>query len=212
LLRKLKEPFCGISHLFGAALSVAALIILMIAADGRILHIVGFAIYGASLIMLYTASGLAHSLKCTPAGSARWERIDYAAIFLLIAGTYTPICLVSLGGPWGWGILIAEWTLAAAGIYIVLSNRGNARHLRTLAYLAMGWLVLIAVPVVVRTLAPAGVAWLLAGGIVYSVGAMFYLSKRPNLFPGKFESHELWHCMVLLGSACHFIVMIAYVA
>ena len=193
-------------------MSIAALVVLLLAADGRVKHIVGFAIYGASLIMLYTASGLAHSIKCSPAGAARLERIDYAAIFVLIAGTYTPICLVNLPGEWGWGILIAEWTLAALGIFTVLSNRGNAHRLRVLVYLMMGWLVVIAVPVVVQHLALGGVIWLTLGGIVYSVGAMFYLTNKPNLWPGRFGAHELWHVMVLLGSACHFIVMLAYVA
>lgn len=193
-------------------MSVVALVVLLVVADGRFMHVVGFTIYGASLIVLYTASGLAHSIRCSPAGSARLERIDYAAIFLLIAGTYTPICLVNLAGPWGWGLLIAEWTLAAIGIFVVLSNHGNAKRVRVLVYLAMGWLVLIAVPIVVQHLAPGGVAWLAAGGVAYSVGAIFYVTDRPTLWPGRFGAHDLWHCMVLIGSACHFMVMLRYVA
>lgn len=212
LLRRLKDPFCGASHLLGAMLSVAALVVLLVAAEGRVKHVVGFTIYGASLILLYLASGLAHSIRCSDAGSDRLKRFDFAAIFLLIAGTYTPICLINLPREWGLGLLIAEWSLAAIGIFVVLSNRGNARRLRVLVYLAMGWLVLIAVPVVVQHLALGGVIWLALGGIVYSVGAIIYLTNRPNLWPGRFGAHDLWHCMVLLGSACHFIVMIAYVA
>ncbi len=212
MLSRLKEPFCGASHLLGAMVSVVALVVLLVAAEGRVVHIVAFAIYGTSLIAVYTASGLAHSIHCSPAESARLERIDYAAIFALIAGTYTPLCLVSLAGPWGWGMLIAEWVLAAIGIFVVLSNRGNAHGVRVMVYLVMGWLVVIAIPVVLRRIDPGGIAWLAAGGVAYTVGAIFYLTNRPTLWPGRFGAHDLWHCMVLLGSTCHFIVMLNYVA
>ena len=212
----IKDPFCGASHLLGAAVSLVGLVVLLLAADGRPRHLVGFGIYGLSLVLLYTASGLAHSLTCSPAGEARLQRLDFAAIFLLIAGTYTPICLVNLRGPWGWFLLSAEWILAAVGIFAVYRARADesvrAGRLQLATYLVMGWLVLLAVPPVLRALPAGGVAWLAAGGVVYSAGAVIYATNRPRLWPGRFGAHDLWHCMVLLGSACHFVVMLGYVA
>src|SRR5687768_10600031 len=115
--RCFKEPFPGISHLVGALLSIAALVALLVRAEGRVWHVVGFAVYGTSLILLYAASTLAHSIHCSPKTDERLTRLDYSAIFLLIAGTYTPICLVPLRGPWGWGLLAAIWSLAFLGIW-----------------------------------------------------------------------------------------------
>jgi hemolysin III len=163
-------------------------------------------------VLLFTASGLSHSIHCSTERGQLLDRLDYAAIFLLIAGTYTPICLVNLRGPWGWSLFSAEWALAIVGVCTVLVKRWQSNRLRVLIYLMMGWLVLIAVPVVVARLPLGGIAWLIAGGVVYSLGAMVYLSNRPNLWPGRFHAHDLWHSMVLVGSACHFVVMARYVA
>jgi hemolysin III len=210
--RFVREPFCGLSHLLGAALSVAALAYLLARADGRAWHLVSFAVYGTSLVLLYTASGLAHSLHCAPAAQARLDRLDYATIFVVIAGTYTPLCLVSLRGTWGWALFVAQWTLAAVGVAAVLLGRPRSGALRTSIYLAMGWMALAVAPPIRATLPPAAVAWLVGGGVAYSVGAAVFLTRRPALWPGRFGWHDLWHSLVLVGSACHFIVMVRYVA
>src|SRR5688500_2196275 len=135
MLGRGKGPFPGLSHLLGVVLSVAGLVVLLLAAAGRPLHVVGFAVYGVSLILLYLASTLAHCVHCSPRAEDRLERFDYAAIFLLIAGTYTPVCLVTLRGPWGWTILAAEWAMAALGIASVLMFRTLKSWPRVLIYL-----------------------------------------------------------------------------
>jgi hemolysin III len=193
-------------------LSIAGLVALLVLARGQPWQTISFAIYGTSLVLLFTASGLSHSIHCSPEREGLLDRLDYAAIFVLIAGTYTPLCLLNLRGPWGWSLFVVEWSLAIVGVCTVLVRRWQSNRLRVLIYLMMGWLVLIAVPIVVARLPLGGVAWLIAGGVVYSLGAIVYLSNRPNLWPGRFHAHDLWHSMVLIGSACHFVVMARYVA
>jgi len=211
-VRFVREPFCGLSHLSGAALSIAATVYLLARADGHPWRVVSFAVYGTSLVVLYTASGLAHSLYCAAAAQARLDRLDYAAIFVVIAGTYTPLCLVTLGGTWGWSLFAAQWLLAAVGVAAVLLGRPRSGALRTSIYLAMGWMALGVAPLLCAAMPPAALGWLIAGGVVYSVGAAVFLSGRPALWPGRFGSHDLWHALVLTGSACHFIVIARYVA
>jgi hemolysin III len=210
--RWIKDPFPALSHWLGAALSVAALVVLLVQAAPRPWHIVGFAIYGASLIALYCASALAHTAHCTPAMAHRLNRLDYAAIFLLIAGTYTPLCLVTLGGPWGWSLLSVEWLLAAIGIVGIARRKGLSTRWRVLLYLCMGWLAVVATGPVLASLPSAALAWLLAGGAAYTLGALVFVLDWPHLWPSRFVAHDLWHVMVLLGSGCHYIVMTAFVA
>ncbi len=210
--RCIKEPFPGLSHFAGAVLSVAGLVILLSRAQGRMWHVVGFAVYGTSLVLVFLASGFAHSIHCSPKIDEHLTRLDYSAIFLLIAGTYTPICLVPLRGPAGWALLAGIWTLAAVGIFTVWVQRSRRTWARTLIYISMGWLVILAAGEVFRTFTPAALAWLIAGGVVYSAGAIVFITDRPALWPGRFVAHDLWHVMVLLASTCHFMVMVDFVA
>ena len=210
--QNIREPFCGLSHLAGAALAIAATVALLVLAEGRFWHVVGLTVYGASLIVLYATSGLAHSLQCRPSSNVLLHRLDHAAIFLLIAGTYTPLCLIALRGPWGWSLFSVEWLLASVGAVSVLSGRPRSRYLRTSVYILMGWLAVVATPAICAAVPAAGVRWLIAGGVVYTVGAVVYATGRPVLWPGSFGSHDLWHCFVLGGSACHFVAIARYVA
>jgi hemolysin III len=207
----LKDPFPAWSHWAGAVLALGALVALLRSAQGP-LQAIAFGVYGASLVALYTASAVAHSLHRQGPAAARLDRLDYAAIFLLIAGTYTPFCLVTLRGAWRWGLLATVWSTAALGIVTVYAGRGTRHWPRVVLYVAMGWVGVLAAGQLLRALPPPAVAWLLAGGVVYSVGALVYLFERPTLWPGRFGSHDLWHCMVLAASACHFVVVIRYVA
>jgi len=207
-----REPFNGLSHLGGAALSVAGLVVLLCASYGKPWHITGFSIYGATLVILYTASTLYHSLRVSPR-HVNWLLIfDQVAIYLLIAGTYTPLCLVSLRGPWGWSLLGVIWGIALVGITLRLCWRGAPPWLCVSLYLLMGWLSVVAFSPLVRALPGPALGWLFLGGIVYTVGAAIFALQRPRLWPGVFSSHELWHIFVLGGSACHFIVMLLFVA
>ncbi|MDB5329213.1 MAG: channel protein hemolysin family [Phycisphaerales bacterium] len=210
--RWVKDPFPGLSHFFGALLAVVGLVVLLIVAAGRPWQVVSFSIYGTTMILLYLASGLAHSVYCSPRVEKWLDRFDYIGIYLLIAGTYTPICLITLRGPWGWSIFGVEWGLALIGIILVLAGLDYSKPLRTGIYVAMGWMALIAAIPTLHALPTNALLWLFAGGAAYSIGAIIFVTNRPHLWPGWFNAHDLWHCLVLTGSACHFILMLFFVA
>ena len=209
---KLREPFSGLSHLGGAILGIAALVVLVSVARGDPWHVSGFVIYGASLIVLYMASALYHLLPVGARHIARLRLFDHIGIYLLIAGTYTPICLVPLRGGWGWSLFGVVWGLALFGIIAEIVWRSAPYWLSLVLYLIMGWLVLIALGPLARILPHAAIGWLFAGGIVYTVGAAVFALDRPRLWPGIFGAHDLWHLFVLGGSACHFVLMLRFVA
>ena len=208
-----KDPFPGISHWVGMGLSIVGLVALLIAAAGRPWYVVAFAIYGGSLVLLYFASALLHTVHCSPDTEARLERFDFIAIFTVIAGTYTPLCMITLHGPWGRGMLTAEWLMAMAGIMLTLLGLNVSKWVRVSLYAVMAWLVaLVAFAPLYRTLPHAGIEWLIAGGIIYSIGAVIFATNRPNLWPGRFMAHDLWHLLVLAGSGCHFFLIFKFVA
>jgi hemolysin III len=209
---RIREPFNGLSHLTGAFLSAGGLLALLAVAPGKPWHLTGFSIYGGSLVLLYAASTLYHSLPTGPRGVRRLLVLDQVAIYLLIAGTYTPICLVPLRGPWGWSLLGVVWGIGLAGIALRVAWRRQPVWLPVALYLLMGWLAVVALGPLAAVLPGPGLAWLAAGGAAYTTGAAVFASKRPRLWPGVFGSHELWHVFVLGGSACHFIVMLCFVA
>jgi hemolysin III len=193
--------------------SIAGLVVLLVLSGGRPWHVVGCAIYGASLILLYLASALAHTVRGSERVDDLLTRLDCMAIFLLIAGTYTPLCLVTFRGPWGWGMLAAEWGMAAVGIGLLARGRGDAKLPRTILYLVMAWVVaLVAVVPISRTLPGPAIEWLFAGGAIYSIGAVIFVLDRPHLWPRRFMAHDLWHTLVLAGSACHYVVIARFVA
>lgn len=208
----IKEPFCGLSHGVGIVLSIAALVTLLLLAKGQPLRLIGFAVYGASLIALYTASTLYHSLTVSPRVAAWLQRFDHSAIYLLIAGSYTPVCLITLRGAWGWSLCGVVWGLAACGIACSLLWHRAPDWCRVVLCILMGWMSLVAFAPLRAALPPAGLIWLIVGGVVYSVGTVIYATDKPHLWPGKFSAHDLWHLFVLGGSACHFIAIACYVA
>jgi hemolysin III len=208
----IKDPFCGLSHGIGVLLSLAGLIALQLLADGRFLHSVSFAVYGVSLVVLYAASSLYHSLRVAPRTEAWLRRLDHCAIYLLIAGSYTPVCLVTLRGAWGWSLLGAVWSLAVIGIACSMFWRNAPHWWRVVLYVLMGWMVLVAFVPLQAALSPVGLKWLVAGGVIYSVGTIIFALDKPHLWPGRFSAHDLWHLFVMGGSACHFVVMARYVA
>jgi hemolysin III len=210
----LREPVNGLTHLVAGVLALVGLVVLLVAATraGRVDQVVAFAVFGSSLVALYAASSLYHLLPLSPAGTARLRRLDHVCIFLLIAGTYTPFCLLALDGAWRAGLLGAVWALALGGVLLKLVWMESPRWLSVSLYLGLGWLAVVAAPVLVQKVPPGGIAWVVAGGLVYSVGALIYAFRRPNLVPGVFGFHELWHLFVMAGSACHFWSVLRYVA
>ena len=212
--KRLREPVNGLTHAAAGALAAVGLVLLLAtaASRGRVDQLVAFGVFGFSLVALYSASSLYHLLPLSPSGVARLRRLDHVAIFVLIAGTYTPFCLLALGGAWRWGLLVLVWGLALCGMLLKLLWMDAPRWLSVVLYLGMGWVALIAAPALLRAVQVGGMAWVLAGGLVYSAGALVYAFKRPNLVPGTFGSHELWHLFVVAGSACHFWAILRYVA
>jgi hemolysin III len=210
---KVKDPVSGFSHLIGAVLSAVGLYYLVryAAANGTVWHIVSFAIFGTSLILLYTASTVYHLVIVSERGSTILRKIDHMMIYVLIAGTYTPMCLVPLRGSWGWSLLISIWGLAMAGIILKILWFNAPRWLYTLFYLIMGWLIVIAFSPLVKVMPTGAMIWLVAGGLLYTVGAVIYGTKWPRLKSKVFGFHEVFHIFVLYGSFCHFWMMFRYV-
>lgn len=211
--RKLRDPVSGLTHAAGLFLSIAGLVLLVTyaALDEKPWHIVSFSIFGMSLILLYTASSLYHLLPVGERTIAILRRIDHIMIYVLIAGTYTPVCLVALRGPWGWSLFGTVWGLALGGIFLKLFWMSAPRWFSTVIYLGMGWLVVIALAPLIDVMPPGGVIWLSIGGMFYTVGAVIYAVKKPNIIPGVFGFHELWHLFVMAGSFSHFWVMLRYI-
>ena len=201
-----RDPFSCYSHLLGAVLSVAALVTLLVWHAESARHVVGFAIYGASLVVLYSASTIYHWFQLSPRGEEILQRFDHVAIFGLIAGTYTPVCLVNLCGVWGWSVLGVVWGVALGGTALKLFYRRLPPWLSTAIYLGMGWIAVVAFAPLVRQVPAAGLMWLIGGGLAYTAGAVIYALERTRL------SHEIFHVFVLAGSAFHFVFMARYVA
>lgn len=214
MIIKLRDPFSGLSHLVGAVLAIVALILLVYNAAyyTKIRHVVSFAIFGASLILLYTASALYHLLPLSQKGVRVFRRIDHMMIFVLIAGTYTPICLIPLRGAWGYSLLIGVWVMAVIGILFKIFKMEAQRWLSTLLYVVMGWLIAIALWPLAKTISLEGVAWMVLGGFSYTIGAILYGIKwPPNIIPGWLGFHEIFHLFILAGSFCHFWLMMKYI-
>jgi hemolysin III len=204
-----EEVANSVTHAAGAVLAVGGLVVLTLSAarHGTARSIVGCVAFGAALVFLYSASTLYHSV-----GSGRTRAkavlrvLDHSAIFLLIAGTYTPFTLVSLRGPWGWSLFGVVWSLALAGISLRLLLRRRPAGLFVGLYLAMGWCVVVAAKPLLAALVPGGIALLAAGGVAYSVGIVFYVWRSLPY------GHAIWHGFVLAGSAFHFAAVLLYVA
>lgn len=200
------ERFNGYSHLAGALLALLGSIVLVVLGSltGNIWKIVSFAIYGSTLVLLYSFSTLYHSTR----GRLKqiFRKLDHQSIYLLIAGTYTPFTLVSLQGPWGWSLFATVWVLAIIGIAQEFWLGKGARKLSLVIYLLMGWLAVIATVPLIEALSLSGFAWIAAGGVVYTAGVVFYL------YDEKFAHwHGIWHLFVIGGSALHYLAIARYV-
>ena len=200
------EWFNSISHMIGAALALVGLMLLVVLAarQGDPWKIVSFSIYGTTLLLLYTFSALYHSSH----GKAKkvFRKFDHLSIYLLIAGTYTPFSLITLRGGWGWSIFGAIWCLAILGIVLDSLPQKGRRVLPLIIYIFMGWFILIALKPLLRALPLMGFAWLLLGGVFYTIGVVFYaLDERVRHF------HGIWHLFVLAGSLSHYFTVLFYV-
>lgn len=205
VVRSREELASSLSHGFGFLCALAATPILILGAVGRggAADIVGSSIFGATLVLLYLTSTWYHAVRDSSLRD-RLQKLDHAAIYLLIAGTYTPFTLGVLGGAWGWTLFGLVWGAAAVGVSTKLVAGIRYPRVSTTAYLLMGWLVLIALRPLVLSMPVAGIAWLAAGGLAYSGGVGFYMARRLPY------GHFIWHLFVLGGSTCHFFAVLWY--
>lgn len=210
----IREPVNALTHLLGAVAAAAGMIVLLVngAENNSARQVVAFAIFGASLVMLYTTSGIYHSLNVSEHALEKLRRLDHIMIYVLIAGTYTPLCLVLLQGSLGIALLVAVWAIAVTGVVQKIVWMKAPRWFSTVLYLGMGWAGMFVARPVLQA-APAGfLAWIIAGGIFYTVGAVVYAVRRPNPIPGVFGFHEIWHLFVMAGSFSHYWAMLTYIA
>jgi hemolysin III len=194
------------THLIGAVLALTGTgwLTTMAISSGDAWKVFSVAVYGTTLVMLYSISAVYHSIR----GRAKriLQKLDHLSIYLLIAGSYTPFCLVSLRGPWGWSLFGVVWTLAVVGMLQEIKPRSEARVMSVVIYAVMGWIVLVAVKPLLENIGLAGFIWLAAGGLFYTVGIIFYA------FDTYFRhGHGIWHLFVIAGSVMHFIAVLFYV-
>ncbi|MEE7545807.1 hemolysin III family protein [Xanthomonas sp. Kuri4-1] len=200
------EIASAVTHGLGAIASLAggSVLITLAAIYGDAWQLVTSIVFSVTLLLLYVASTLYHAIP-HPGAKARLQVLDHCAIYLLIAGTYTPFTLINLRGSWGWALFAAIWTIAATGVIFKLFFTGRFRLLSTIIYLAMGWLIVVAIEPLLRSVDVSSLCWLLAGGLFYTLGTYFYQRDTVRYF------HAIWHLFVLAGSVCHFVAVTAQV-
>ena len=200
-----EEVASMITHAVGIAFSVGALVSMLALAWGELLKTISAAVFGVSLIVLYSSSTLYH-FSTTLRWKARFQTLDHICIYLLIAGSYTPFTLITLRGAWGWSIFSAVWAMAVAGIFMKTFWRGRKDHwFSTALYLLMGWLIVLAIVPLWKALPGAGMGWLVAGGLAYTLGVIFFAWRTLPY------NHAIWHLFVLTGSVCHVLAVSLFV-
>lgn len=206
----LRQPFNGLSHLIGAVLSLFGLIYLMIRGWGNSTKEISYLIYGISLLLLFSASAAYHLINASERPMLILRKLDHTAIYLLIAGTYTPICLLFFEGFWRIGLLSIIWGMGLAGIIVKLFVIKAPRWVTAGIYLVMGWMCVMAAGELVRAMPAGALTWLLIGGLFYTLGAVIYITKKLDFKPDVFGFHEVWHIFVMLGAASHFILIAVF--
>jgi hemolysin III len=208
----LRDPVSGLTHLGAAIAALIGLIVLLMMSWGNLVRVISLLIYGLSLTLLFSASATYHLVNTSAEAIHRLRKLDHSAIYLLIAGTYTPICLYFFTGFWRSGILAIIWAMALIGVVVKLFVINAPRWLTAGVYLVMGWLAVIAIGEILRIMPIGAITWLALGGILFTVGAVVYITKKPNPWPAVFGFHEIWHIFVILGCLAHFILIAAFIA
>ena len=212
MFKKLREPVNGLTHFFAAIAALIGAAILLIVGWGSLDKTLALTIYGISLVLLFAASAAYHMVKARPKVMEILRKLDHSAIYLLIAGTYTPFCVIMFDDFWKWGMLTIIWLLALIGIVAKVFFINSPRWLNAGIYIVMGWLCITAIGEMLRVLPSWALTWLLIGGIIYTLGAVVYITKIMNFWPGKFGFHEVWHIFVILGALAHFIAIAFFIA
>lgn len=204
MAKSIREPFNALSHLAGAILALLGTVYLLVIGHSTVAEWISFLVFGSCAIFLYVSSSIYHWTGTAKTGL---QKMDHSAIYAMIAGCYTPVCLLAMNGATGWVVLALQWALAITGIVLTIVLRKPPAWVRLCLYLVMGWMALPFVGSIARASSTETVTWLLLGGLAYTVGVIFYTSRKPILWPGKFSGHEVWHLFVLGGTACHFMLM-----
>lgn len=211
----LKDPASAITHIIGAvtALLISIPLLIQLAISSDYLHTISLAIFSFGLVLLYTASSLYHSINSTETVNRRLKKFDHMSISVLIASTYTPVCLIVLGGRTGWTLFFVIWAMALASMCLKAFWVHCPRWISSVIYIAMGWMCIFAFQPLLDKLSGPAFGWLLAGGIIYTIGGVIYALKLPlfNSIHKNFNSHDIFHLFCLGGSFCHFILMYFYV-
>lgn len=212
-MKKQNEPLSSLTHLIGAGLSVAGLVLMIVfaAMHGTAMHVVGAVIFGVSLIFLYTTSTLYHFFPQETKVKTVFQRLDHAMIYFLIAGSYTPITLLMPQRTWGWSIFGVVWAIAAAGIVMKSMGKKMSGWLSVVMYITMGWLIIIAIRPLAEWLSAGALTWLFIGGVMYTAGCIFYALDKYVPRTRWFGMHEIFHVFVIAGSFSHFWMMIKYI-
>ncbi|MHA1475818.1 MAG: PAQR family membrane homeostasis protein TrhA [Promethearchaeota archaeon] len=206
-----KEIFSSMSHLFGAILAILGMIILIIKSIGNTANIIIAIIYSLSTFFLFISSAIYHAQKKEENEESIWRKLDHIAIFVMIAGSYTPICFLFLEGIWRWSILILQWTLVISGVILKLIVLNTPRWVTITIYLVQGWVAIIPFYQLTKVMPLVSIILLIAGGLSYTIGAIIYKLKKPNPLPGKFGFHEIFHIWILIGAFLQYIpIFIAY--
>lgn len=212
LWQKFRDPVSGLTHLSGAILAAVGLVVLIMTSRGDLGKLAVLLIYGIALILMFASSAAYHLVIAQPGVIQFLRKLDHSAIYLLIAGTYTPICFYFLEGAWRWGMLGTVWALAVIGITVKLFIIHAPRWLTAGVYLVMGWLCVAGIQQMLARVPVGAIIWLLVGGILFTLGAVIYITKKPDFIPDVFGFHEVWHVFVLLGAFSHFFAILFYVA
>jgi len=212
LFARMREPVNGLTHYFAALAAIVGVIVLLILSRADYLKQESLLVYGASLVLMLTASAAYHLIKGSPRRMQFLRKIDHSAIFILIAGTYTPVCVNLMTGFWQWGMLAVIWMIATVGTVSKIFWINAPRWFSAVVYVAMGWLALVGTKEILAVLPVGAIIFLVLGGAVFTLGALVYITKTMNFFPGVFGFHEVWHIFVIVGCLCHFALMAFYVA
>ena len=208
MLKKLREPVNSLTHWGGAILALIGLVVLLIVGWSTPAKVVSLVVYGISLIFMFSASATYHMVQVKDKALEIFRKIDHSAIYALIAGTYTPFCINAFEGFWKWGMLSIIWSLAIVGIIVKVFYIRAPRWLNAGIYVIMGWFSVSAAGQMLAALPAWVLTWLIIGGVIYTLGAIVYITKIFNFKPGVFGFHEVWHIFVLLAAAAHFVAVL----
>ena len=212
MISKFRDPVSGLIHFFSAVLALIGLVLLLVLTRGESLKQLSMAVYGVSLVTLFSASAVYHLANPADDTLLKLRKFDHSAIYVLIAGTYTPICINFFSGWLRWGFLALVWGIALAGVIVKLFVINAPRWVTAGVYLVMGWMAVLVIKPMLQTMPAAALWWMLAGGLTYSIGAVIYITKKLDFLPGVFGFHEVWHVFVSLAALCHFVMIYRYIA